>query len=68
MHARNIGLIIESYQRVEADGFLIDGESEYAEWAGEHKSFKNGDKCPCRFYGMRHRETGKPHGLVRFIS
>ena len=31
-HSRNIGLLIESYQRLEPGRFLIDGESEYAEW------------------------------------
>ena len=33
-HARNIGLLIESYQRVEPDGFPNNGECEYAEWKG----------------------------------
>ena len=58
MHSRNIGLLIESYQRLEPKRFLIDGESEYAEWKDGRYSY----------YGMRHRETHKPHGLVRFVS
>ena len=65
MHSRNIGLLIESYQRLEPGRFLIDGESEYAEWAGKMlgDQFSHG-----KFYGMRHRETHKPHGLVRFVN
>ena len=65
-HSRNIGLLIESYQRLEPGRFLIDGESEYAEWTGKCKT---GDtNIDGKFYGMRHRETHKPHGLVRFVS
>ena len=60
-HANNVAQMIDSYQRLEPDSMIVDGETEYAEWDGEH----NGDKG--KFFGMRHRETGKPHGLIRFV-
>ena len=60
-HAHNIGLLIESYQRFELDGFPNNGESEYAEW-NVNMVFNNG-----KFFGMRHRETAKAHGLVRVV-
>ena len=50
-HYRSIGLLIESYQRLEPDRFLIDGESEYAEWVGKMLGYDG------KFFGMRHRET-----------
>ena len=46
IHARNIGFLIEYHQRVEPDGFPIDGESEYAEWK---------DNYGGKYFGMRHR-------------
>jgi hypothetical protein len=44
-------LIIDSYKRLEPDGFLVDDESYYNVWAGTHGKYEG------KFYGMRHRET-----------
>ena len=58
IHVNNVAQLINSYQRLEPDSMIVDGESKYDEWVGEHG----------KFFGMRHRETGKPHGLVRFVN
>ena len=61
IHKNNVAQLIDSYQRLEPDSMIVDGESKYDEWNGMHDSHQG------KFFGMRHRETGKPHGLVRFV-
>ena len=63
-HANNVALLIDGYQRLEPDSMIVDGESEYDEWDGMYRGVFKGNG---KFFGMRHRVTGKPHGLVRFV-
>ena len=62
-HSRNVEIILNYYDKIEENGRLIDGESEYAEWEGISPG-----QTKCMYYGMRHKQSGEPHGLVRCIS
>ena len=57
--------IFEKYlSKIDSDWSLFDlTDSEYSEWEEETKFYSGVLKCKC--FGMRHKTTGKSHGIVR---